>query len=193
MIALHVDDKLYGKTDGGNVVYTLFGTDANGSAPRILAQGFFASCSELFRAPVPVKIHSIHMASVTPGYTPALVIYAGGTSLVNTLFECTIPDGGSLSYGDGRWTTYASSGTPSGGSSSPGPGGVSDGDYGDIAISGGGTVFTVKPGLPADRVGNGDVTDSELSNISNTTSDVQVQVNARATLQDVIVRTFLKT
>lgn len=119
MITLAANETLFAKTDYGNVVYTLFGTDGDGKNPRILAQGFFAADSEMFSSNGPMRIYTAQFRSVTPGASPTIELYADGTDLIGQIYKGTIPDDGTLVYAHGTWTIYNSSGTvtsaPSGG------------------------------------------------------------------------------
>lgn len=81
---------------------------------------------------------------VNPGGDQVVSIYLQDPPIVGEfhapvlLFSGTIPSGGSIDSTNG-WTIYLSSGLP------VGSGGLADGDYGDVIVSGGGTVLTVDP------------------------------------------------
>ena len=62
---------------------------------------------------------------------------------------------------------------------STGGGGVSDGDYGDITVSGVGTVWTIDNGLAATKIADGSVTSAEFQYLGGVTSDIQTQLNAK--------------
>lgn len=120
MITLKALDTLYAETDYGNVVYTLFGTSANGGDPRVLEQGFFAQVARIYYPQVGAVIHTAQFASVTPGATPTVRIYANGYSPSNLIYTAEIPEGGILAYGLFGWRVYTADGlpkVPAGGSS----------------------------------------------------------------------------
>lgn len=81
---------------------------------------------------------------------------------------------------DGTWAA------PPGG----GGGGISDGDKGDITVSGGGIAWAVNAGVITDakvaagidaaKLANGSVSNAEFQYLGNVTSDIQTQLNAKA-------------
>lgn len=178
MITLGPGDTLYGSATGGNVVYTLFGTPSPDGPAQIIRQGFFASAIPLVAPSSPVEIYSISLANVTPGTSVTFRLYVLGTSNANKLYTASIPDGGTATYGEGKWTLYAASGVPLG--TGGGGGGLTDGDYGDITVGGGGTTLTVDSGLPATRIGTGSVDNTEFGYLNGATSNIQTQINAKA-------------
>lgn len=70
--------------------------------------------------------------------------------------------------------------------------GVSDADYGDIVVTGTGTIFTidndavtdakVASGIDAVKIGAGDISNTEFSYLDGATSDLQPQINAKPTI-----------
>lgn len=54
-----------------------------------------------------------------------------------------------------------------------------DGDYGDVTISGGGTVITIDNGLSATVIGDGSVSNAEFQYINSLTSNAQDQINTK--------------
>lgn len=87
----------------------------------------------------------IEVEIVNPGADQVVSIYLQDPPIVGEfhapvlLFSGTIPTGGSMNSTNG-WTIYLSSGLPVGSGAS-----LADGDYGDVIVSGGGTVLTVDP------------------------------------------------
>lgn len=65
-------------------------------------------------------------------------------------------------------------------------GAVSDGDYGDITISGSGTVYTVDTGLAATKIADGSVSNTEFQYLSTVTSNIQTQLDTKAVDSEVI-------
>ena len=58
-------------------------------------------------------------------------------------------------------------------------GAVSDGDKGDITVTGSGTVWTIDTGLSATKIADGTVTNAEFQYLGGVTSDIQTQLNSK--------------
>jgi len=63
---------------------------------------------------------------------------------------------------------------------------LSDGDYGDVTVSGSGTVFTIDNGLAATKIADGSVSNTEFQYLSTVTSNVQTQLDAKANETEVV-------
>jgi hypothetical protein len=70
---------------------------------------------------------------------------------------------------------------------------VPDGDYTDITVSAGGTVWTIDAGLNAALIGDGSVSNAEFQHLSTVTSNVQTQLDAKADDTDVVHNTGNET
>lgn len=55
-----------------------------------------------------------------------------------------------------------------------------DGDYGDVSISGGGTVISIDSGLNVNKLANGSVSNTQFQYLSGVTSNIQTQLDAKA-------------
>lgn len=62
---------------------------------------------------------------------------------------------------------------------SPSTGGISDGDKGDITVSGGGLTWTIDSGLSALKIADGSVSDAEFQYLNGVTSGIQAQLNSK--------------
>lgn len=106
-------------------------------------------------------------------YMHGQVTAYSGTSLTVNVTNI----GGSGTLAD--WTIRVS-GTRGATGATGGP--VADGDYGDITISGTGTVYTIDDGLAATKIANGTVDNTEFQYLNGVTSGIQSQLDAKVAL-----------
>lgn len=92
-------------------------------------------------------------------------VYLGSAGTVN---EIDFTGAGVVATRAGNKITLLITGSP-----------FTDGDYGDITISGGGTVFTIDNGLSATVIGDGSVSNTEFQYINSLSSNAQDQINTK--------------
>lgn len=64
--------------------------------------------------------------------------------------------------------------------------GVPDGDYGDITVSGAGTVYTIDSGLSATKIADGSISNTEFQYLNGASSNIQTQLDLKALETEVV-------
>jgi len=174
MFALKVNDFLYAVSDE-KLSFTVHGTTGATDDEKLLRSGTVDLHNYLYRElTAPSAVTNIHLKNSTAN--PAtLDIYLNGLVEENIIYSAVIDPGGTLLYGEEQWIIYDEAGIPK--STVVGTATLSDGDYGDVTVSGGGLVITIDSGLSATVIGDGSVDNTEFQYLDGTTSNIQTQIN----------------
>lgn len=120
-------------------------------------------------------------------FTPSEILAIGSASTISVTVDSGtitgvvggIPIGGSPSDGD---IIVYDAGSGEFIYETPPSSALADGDYGDVTVSGAGTVISVDSGLPAARIGTGSVDNTEFGYLNGVTSAIQTQIDLKAPL-----------
>lgn len=175
MLYLTEDDRLY-LSSSGPLTYTVSGYNKNNSedlfGATILAQGVVDGTMFILVGENYTKITS--MSIYNDGAPATVEVFVNGIGADNQIFIASLPTNFTLVLTTEGWTIYNTSGVAIGSGSGFA---LADGDYGDITVSGGGTVLTVDTGLNANKIADGTVSNAEFQYINSLTSNAQTQLD----------------
>ena len=110
-----------------------------------------------------------------------LIVVNQGTVNDNKIFLCTTDSTGSIGVTNITYTQVTPSNTGTVTSIGLADAGASEFTVANSPITSSGTITLAVDSIAATKIGNGDVTDAELSYINSVTSNVQTQLDTKAT------------
>lgn len=180
MLNLSSNQKLYASSSAGNIPYSISGRYdyAESGSAGVMKQGYIKPAFvQVFTPTQNFILSSLHVHNIL-GVPTNLQFSINAADSSGMIFKASLGAGFSLTLDVEGWKVYDASGMQK--LSFPTVGTLADGDYGDITISGSGTVMTVDAGShthPASEVGSGNISDTEFEYLNGASSNIQTQID----------------